>query len=315
MTFTALPYNDYGTAMRRRLGGRVQKLSLDARLGCPHRAYGAQGGGCSFCLDEAFSPSYCRATTSISEQIDAALRFHSSRRRRADHYLAYFQAGTNTNADIQTLRKLYTEAAGHPAIAGIIVGTRPDCISFDIVELFDEISHSKYVAVEYGIEATDDAILRHVNRGHSYADAVAAIALTRRATRVDIGAHFILGLPYHTRDSIVASVADINALGLDYVKFHQLQIYRHTPIAAEWAEHRERFLLGRAFDAGDYADILVDIIRRLSPATAIDRFLARAPGHMLVDTPFSGLDADALRHMILERMGSLGAVQGDMLPR
>ena len=315
MTPTALPYNDYGTAMRRRLGGRVQKLAIDAHLGCPHRAYGVQHGGCTFCFGEAFSPSYCRSAKSVTEQIDTALQFHTSRRRRAEHYLAYFQAGTNTNADIDTLRKLYSEAANHPLISGIIIGTRPDCIDSDIVELFDEISHSKYVAVEYGIEATDDAILRHVNRGHSYADAEAAITLTRQATRVDIGAHFILGLPYHTRASIVASVADINALGLDYVKFHQLQIYRNTPIADEWTAHRERFLLGRAFDAGDYADLLVDIIRRLSPATAIDRFLARAPGHMLVDAPFSGLDADALRHMLLERMGSLGAVQGDMLPR
>lgn len=313
MTSTALPYNDYGTAMRRRLGGRVQKLSLDARLGCPHRAYGVHGGGCSFCLGEAFSPSYCRATTSISEQIDAALRFHSSRRRCAEHYLAYFQAGTNTNADAYTLRKLYFEAADHPAISGIIVGTRPDCISSDIVELLDEISHRKYVAIEYGIEATDDAILRHVNRGHSYADAVAAITLTRRAASVDIGAHFILGLPYQTRESIVASVVDINALGLNYVKFHQLQIYRNTPIADEWTAHRERFLLGGAFDAGDYASLLVDIIRRLSPATAIDRFLARAPGHMLVDAPFSGLDVDSFRRMLLERMAALRATQGDLI--
>lgn len=293
----------------------MQKLAIDAHLGCPHRAYGAQHGGCTFCLGEAFSPSYCRSAKSVTEQIDAALQFHTSRRRRAEHYLAYFQAGTNTNADIDTLRKLYSEAANHPLISGIIIGTRPDCISSDIAKFLDDISHRKYVAVEYGIEATDDAILRHVNRGHSYADAEAAIALTRQATRVDIGAHFILGLPYQTRESIVESVAKINALGLDYVKFHQLQIYRHTPIAAEWAEHRERFLLGRAFDAGDYADLLVDIIRRLSPATAIDRFLARAPGHMLVDAPFSGLDADGLRHMILERMTSLGATQGDMLPR
>ncbi len=315
MTKLALPYNDYGTAMRRRLAGRVQKLAIDAHLGCPHRPYDTQTGGCTFCLSEAFSPSYCHATATITEQIDAALRFHASRRRYAEHYLAYLQAGTNTNADINTLRSIYTEAANHPAISGIIIGTRPDCISSDIVELLDDISHSKYVAVEYGIEATDDAILRHVNRGHGYADASAAVALTRQATSIDIGAHFILGLPYQTRESIVASVAKINALELDYVKFHQLQIYRHTPIAKEWAEHRERFLLGREFDSDHYANLMVDIIRHLSPTVAIDRFMARAPRHLLVDTPFSGLDADSLRHMILERMTALRAMQGDMISK
>ena len=310
---TTLPYNDYGTAMRHRLGGRIQKLAIDAHLGCPHCHDEEPRGGCSFCLGEAFSPSYCRSRASITEQIDTAIAFHQRRGRKAEYYIAYLQAGTNTYADIDTLTRLYSEAVGHRAISGLIVGTRPDCISSEIVDILDNISHSKYVAIEYGIEATDDATLRHINRGHDFAAAERAVALTRRAKRIDIGAHFILGLPYQTRKSIVAQTAKINALSLDYIKLHQLQIYRNTPIAEEWMTHRERFLLGGEHSASDYADLVVEIIRHLSPTTAIDRLIARAPRNLLLDTPFAGIDPDSFRHMVVERMRRLGATQGDMV--
>lgn len=120
-----LPYNDYGSAMRRKLGGRVQKLAIDAGLSCPNRDGTIGFGGCTFCLGEAFSPAYCREATSITEQIERALRFHSARDRRADAYLAYFQSNTNTHADVSHLERLYNETLSHPAISGIIIGTRP----------------------------------------------------------------------------------------------------------------------------------------------------------------------------------------------
>lgn len=308
-----LPYNDYGGAMRRRLGGRVQKLAVDAHLGCPHRPDGSNTGGCTFCLGEAFSPSYCRTRLSITEQIDAALRFHHSRGRRADVYLAYFQAGTNTNAPVDRLRKLYTEALQHPAISGLIIGTRPDCISSEIVKLLAELSHDKYIAIEYGIETADDNVLHHINRGHDFTAVERAVALTRQHSCIDIGAHIILGLPYETRESIVASIAKINALGIDYIKLHQLQIYHNTPIAEEWQTHPERFLLGDNFGAEQYAALVVDILRRLSPTIAIDRFLARAPRHMLLCSPFAGIDSDTFRRMVINRICTLNATQGDML--
>lgn len=307
-----LPYNDYGSTMRRRLGGRVQKLAIDAHLGCPHRNAVSNKGGCTFCLGEAFTPSYCNTQHSITEQINSAIEFHTSRNRSADKYLAYFQAGTNTFADTDTLNRLYSEALAHPEIDGIIIGTRPDCISSEILDLLEDFSHNYYVAVEYGIESTSDVILRHVNRGHDYTTAVQAVAATK-ARNIDVGAHFILGLPYETREEILAQTATINALNLDFVKFHQLQIYQNTPMAEEWAQHKERFLFAKDLDVDSYVELMVDIVRRIAPTIAIERFASQAPRHLIINSPLGGIRMDALKNRIVNRLTSLNARQGDLL--
>lgn len=313
MRYESLPYNDYGVAMRRKFGGRMQKLSIDAAMSCPNRDGRVARGGCTFCLNEAFSPAYCRESSSISEQIARGIEFHASRGRYAESYIAYFQAGTNTNAPIQELERLYSEALDNPRISGMIIGTRPDCVNSEILDLLVDLSSRKYVAVEYGVESTYDATLEHVNRGHSFEESVRAIAATRERG-LDVGAHFILGLPCESREQIVAQVERINALGLTSVKFHQLQIYRCTPMAQEWAEHPERFAL-IGYTAEDYVVLIVDIIRRLDPNIAIERFASQAPRHLLVGSMLGGISLDRLRAMILDRMHSLGAVQGDMLSR
>ena len=307
-----LPYNDYGSTMRRRLGGRVQKLAIDAHLGCPHRNAESNKGGCTFCLGEAFTPSYCNTQHSITEQINSAIEFHTSRNRSTDKYLAYFQAGTNTFADTDTLNRLYSEALAHPEIDGIIIGTRPDCISSEILDLLEDFSHNYYVAVEYGIESTSDVILRHVNRGHDYTTAVQAVTATK-ARNIDVGAHFILGLPYETREEILAQTATINALNLDFVKFHQLQIYQNTPMAEEWAQHKERFLFAKDFDVDSYVELMVDIVRRIAPTIAIERFASQAPRHLIINSPLGGIRMDALKNRIVNRLTSLNATQGDLL--
>ena len=306
----SLPYNDYGVAMRRRFGGRVQKLSIDAAMSCPNRDGRVARGGCTFCLNEAFSPAYCRESSSIAEQIARSIEFHANRGRTAESYIAYFQAGTNTNAPVDKLERLWREALADSRVSGMIVGTRPDCVSSEILDLLVDLSTRKYVAVEYGIESTYDTTLEHVNRGHGFLDAERAVAQTR-GRGLDVGAHFILGLPYEGREQIIAQMERINALGLNSIKFHQLQIYRSTPMAREWAEYPERFAL-RDYTAEDYVDLMVDIIRRLDPSVAIERFASQAPRNLLEGSMLGGIKLDRLRVMIVARMRELGAVQGDM---
>ena len=308
-----LPYNDYGSAMRRKLGGRVQKLAIDAGLSCPNRDGTIGFGGCTFCLGEAFSPAYCREATSITEQIERALRFHSARDRRADAYLAYFQSNTNTHADTAHLERLYNEALSHPAISGIIIGTRPDCITSEILQLLEHIAQSKYVAVEYGIESVYDATLTHVNRGHNFAQAVNAVAQTK-AAGIDVGAHFILGLPNETTNDILAGIHHINALGIDFIKFHQLQIYRNTAMEREWRERPERFLFGTENSTEEYADLLVEIIRRLDPRIAIERLASQAPRNLILHSPLKGIRPHELRDMVVNRMLTENLRQGDLYP-
>lgn len=308
-----LPYNDYGSAMRRKIGGRVQKLAIDAGLSCPNRDGTIGFGGCTFCLGEAFSPAYCREATSITEQIERALRFHSARDRRADAYFAYFQSNTNTHADTARLERLYNEALSHPAISGIIIGTRPDCITSEILQLLAYIAQSKYVAVEYGIESVYDATLTHVNRGHNFAQAVDAITQTK-AAGIDVGAHFILGLPNETTNDILAGIHHINALGIDFIKFHQLQIYRNTALEREWREHPERFLFGTQSSTEEYANLLIEIIRRLDPRIAIERLASQAPRNLIAHSPLKGIRPHELRDMVVNRMLAENLRQGDLYP-
>ncbi len=306
-----LPYNDYGSMMRRRFGGRVQKLAIDAGFGCPNRDGRVGRGGCSFCSNEIFSPAYCQESKSLAEQVRSAIEFHRSRRRNADYYLAYFQSGTNTYADVDTLSRAYYEVLNAGDVEGLIIGTRPDCISSEILQLLEEIAHKYYVAVEYGIESVDDATLEHVGRGHNFSVAMEAVELTRQAG-IDVGAHFIVGLPNRSRGQILDAVATINELGLNYIKFHQLQIHRHTRIASEWVEHPERFLLGARESLRQYVELMVDILRRLDPAIAVDRLASSSPSRNIIHSPLGGVTVEDVRRAIVGRMEELGALQGDL---
>jgi radical SAM protein (TIGR01212 family) len=306
-----LPYNDYGSAMRRALGGRVQKLAIDADMSCPNRDGTLGSGGCTFCLNDAFSPAYCKHSATITEQIERGIAFHRSRRRIADKYLAYFQTGSNTFAPINTLQNIYREALDNPNISGIIVGTRPDCIDSEILDLLEHIAKDKYVAVEYGIESVYDATLNRVNRGHDFASAQHAVTITRERG-IDVGAHFILGLPGESRADIVRAIATINTLGISSIKFHQLQIYRNTPIEREFRAHPEDFLFGSDYATEQYVTLMVDILRNLDPAIAVERFVSQAPHNLISHSPFGGIRPDKVVAMVVDKMLTLGAVQGDM---
>jgi radical SAM protein (TIGR01212 family) len=307
-----LPYNDYGSAMRRKLGGRVQKLSIDAGFSCPNRDGKIATGGCTFCLGEAFSPSYCQSSNDIHQQIESALRFHAARGRMADSFIAYLQSGSNTYGDINTLERIYTEALRHPAISGLIIGTRPDCITSDILQLLEHLSHRSYIAIEYGIESVYDTTLHHVNRGHDFATAAHAVAHTK-ARGIDVGAHFIIGLPNESESDIINGVQHINTLGIDFVKFHQLQIYRSTAMEREWHEHPERFIFSKSFDIERYSNLLVDVIRRLDPHIAIERMVSQAPRHLIVYSPLGGARPDEVRNAVINQMAAHNHTQGDLL--
>jgi len=204
---TARRFNAFTDSFRSAHGSRMQKVSIDAGFTCPNRDGTKGTGGCTFCNNRAFNPSYCSPEKSVIQQIDEGIGFHKRRYRRAESYLAYFQAYSNTYSPVEKLRELYREALSHKDIRGLVIGTRPDCVNDEILDLLKELSEKCIVLLEFGIESCYDRTLERINRGHSFSDAVNALKASR-SRGLDTGAHFILGLPGETRDDMLRQ-ADI----------------------------------------------------------------------------------------------------------
>lgn len=306
--FSDRPYYSCSAYFRRLFGGRVQKVSVDAGFTCPNRDGTVGTGGCTFCDNAAFTPSYCRPGKSITRQIDEGIAFHRRRYREAQRYLVYFQAYTNTHAPLDVLRARFAEALAHPLAAGIVVGTRPDCIDAEKLDCFADAARTHYVAVEYGIESVYDATLRAVNRGHDFAAAERAVRMTAERG-IHVGGHFILGFPGETDAMILDAVERINALPLETVKFHQLQIMRSTPMAAEYDADPSKF---RHWSAEEYIDLFVEILRRLRPDMVVERFAGEAPPRFHHAEGWGSIRNETLWAMLEKRLREKGAYQGEI---
>ena len=281
----------------RTAGEPGQKLVVDAGFTCPH-------GRCTFCDNAAFHPSYSVPSKSITQQIDEGIAFHAARGRTQGPYLAYFQSFSNTFASLERLKAVYGEALAHPAVEGIVIGTRPDCVD---AEKLDFIASLGCARMEYGIESCRDETLRRVHRGHDFACTERAVQETA-ARGIPVGGHWILGLPGETRETLLEDVKHINALPLDTVKFHQLQILKGTPMAAEFAERPGDFV---RWTLPEYIDLLADILERLRPDIAVGRLAASVPPRYLA-VPGWGVKAAELSARLETRLRERDAWQGKL---
>jgi uncharacterized protein len=292
--------------LKNEFGFRIQKLTIDAGFTCPNRDGTKGEGGCVYCNNEAFNPSYCTPEKSIQQQIDEGIEFHAHRYRRAVKYMAYFQAYSNTYATTDYLKKVYYEALQNASVIGLIIGTRPDCIDEAKLELLAALSEKYYVVVEYGLESVYNKTLKAVNRGHSFEDSLHALELTRKYG-VKSGAHFIFGLPGESRNEMMESVDIISSLPLHSVKFHQLQIVRATKYENDFRSNPEKFDL---FALDEYIDFLCIFLGRLNPGFIIERLAAETqPWNNLSET-WGGIRYDQVLRRIEDRMETLDTWQG-----
>lgn len=287
-------------------GCRLQKVVVDAGFTCPNRDGSISTGGCTYCDNAAFHPGYSTPEKSIAQQIDEGIEFHRVRYPRVTKYLAYFQPYSNTYAPLEKLRSLYEEALAHPAVAGIVVGTRPDCVDKPKLEYLAELSKSHVVIVEYGIESCYDRTLRRINRGHTFSQAVEAVQLTA-AMGIRQGAHFIFGLPGESIGDMMATAPVINSLPLNSVKFHQLQIVRGTGMEREYAEKNEDFV---KFSLEEYIDFFVDYMELLRPDIYIERFAGEVPPRFVNETPWGLIRNVDLLKMLEKRLKERNTRQG-----
>lgn len=222
----------FGQDMLQRYGERVHKIAIDAGLDCPNRDGSIGRGGCTFCNNVSFSPNG-RRPSSIGEQIEAGRRV-IRKRTGAQKYIAYFQAYTNTYADSQDLVRLYDQALQEPDVIGLAVGTRPDCVADDVLDLLADYQQQGYdVWLELGLQSSFDTTLAHVNRGHGFAE-YQATAVKARQRGIKLCTHLILGLPGESTEHHVASLQRVLDLGVDGLKFHPLHVVKGTQLANEW---------------------------------------------------------------------------------
>jgi radical SAM protein (TIGR01212 family) len=281
-------YNDY---LRGRFGGRVQKVSLDAGFTCPNVDGTVATGGCVFCDNRSFSPSRRLPRSSIAGQLEQGIRFVRRRYPNVTRFLAYFQPATNTYAPVERLRRLYLDALDRPDVVGLVIGTRPDCVPDEVLDLVSELAGRTYVSVEYGMQTMHDRSLAWMNRGHGHQAFLDAVARSR-GRGFEIGAHVILGLPGETRDDMLATAEELARLGIDAVKIHNLYAVKNTPLA-EWVRSGEVTLL----DRDQYVAWVVDFLELLPATCLIERLNGDAPPDFLVG-PAWCLDKPALRAAI-----------------
>lgn len=312
-------YNTFVGYYRRLYGERLQKLVIDAGFTCPNRDGTVGRGGCSFCDNAAFHPSYSTSGKSIAEQIDEGIEFHQVRYRNTKHYLAYFQSYSNTYAPIPRLRELYLAALTHPKIVGIVIGTRPDCVDEEKLDFLaglkageglgdwhrDGFEHP-VVKVEYGIESCYDETLLRVGRGHDVAVAEKAVRMSAER-ELEPGAHFILGLPGETREMLLGQCRFISSLPLHSVKFHQLQIVKGTRMEKEFAVVPQDFL---RLSLPDYLDMVIDILERLRPDLYIERVAGEVPPRFVNETQWGLIRNFQILHLLDERLSERNTWQG-----
>lgn len=299
-------FHAWSDQCRARYGGRVQKVSLNAGFTCPNRDGTLGSSGCSFCNNEGFTPSYCQPEKGITRQLEEGLGFLKRRYRRPALFVAYFQAFSNTYAPVDRLRTLYEEALAHPEISGLVIATRPDCVDAERLDYIAGLAEKCFVKVEYGLESCHDDILLAIRRGHRFADSIRAVEATA-ARGLPVGAHLVFGLPGESRERMLNQVHQINALPLDSVKFHQLQIVRGTALAGEYQSNPQSFDL---FGLDEYLDLVMAFLERLRPGIAVERISGEVPPPHNLGKSWGGLRTDQVLRLLEDRMEEKDTWQG-----
>ena len=297
-------YNDLSAYLSAHFPFKVQKISLNAGFTCPNRDGTVGYGGCTYCNNQTFNPAYCKTEKTVTEQLEEGKQFFA--RKYPDmKFLAYFQAYTNTYAELEALKRKYEEALSVTDVVGLVIGTRPDCMPDALLDYLEELNKRTFLIVEYGVESSDNTTLKRINRGHTFE--VAQEAIRRTAVRgIRVGAHIILGLPGESRGMLIEQAGVLSALPLTTLKLHQLQLIKGTRMAAEYADRPEDFHL---YTADEYIDLAIDYVEHLRPDIILERFVSQSPKELLI-APDWGLKNHEFTDKVKKRMRERDSWQG-----
>jgi radical SAM protein (TIGR01212 family) len=268
-------YTSFGAYMRKRFGATVYKVNVDAGFTCPNRDGTVGVSGCIYCNNDSFRPSSCRPTLTVSEQVLNGITY-VRKRYKSEKFLVYFQPYTNTYAPVDELERLYREALSDASVIGLAIGTRPDAVDAEKIALIQSLAEKYFILVEYGMQSMYDKSLEFINRGHDYNTFLKALEMTRNRG-IFIGAHIIVGFPTETRDEMLAMADELSYLPIEFLKIHQLQVIKETPLEILYKENPFHVF---AYD--EYLDFVIDFIERLSSNITLQRLFATAPDAILI---------------------------------
>ncbi|HSL92856.1 MAG TPA: TIGR01212 family radical SAM protein [Candidatus Limnocylindrales bacterium] len=270
-----LRFHNYASFLRRRLGGPVARISVEAGFTCPNRDGTRGTGGCLYCNNESFTEGVLFPGLPVEEQVRRTIASRA-RLKSFRRLLVYFQPYTNSHAPPEDLERAYGAAFCHPDVVGIVVGTRPDCLGRGVVDLLDGVAREKYVSVEIGLQSISDGVLAGINRGHTVREFMEAVTAVRRRG-IDVGVHLIYGLPGDTRENFVAAAGFLSDLGVQGVKLHHLHVVSGSGLASPFRRGEVRVP-----EYGEYVSACADFLERLSPEVAVLRLMGTAPPKMLL---------------------------------
>jgi len=301
-----LRFNSYGSYLRRRFGCRVSKVVVDGGFTCPNRDGTRGNDGCIFCDNRSFSPGGARETIPLEDQITAGIAYHR-KRLGSEKFIVYFQKYSNTYGPVGKLRNLYYRALAHPDVIGISIGTRPDCLSVETIDLLEEIARERYVCLELGLQSIDDEILAGINRGHGVGEFRRAVE-SARGRGFQICTHLIHGFPGETREGFLKTAAFIASLPVDSLKIHQLHAVRGTRLAEMYGQGT--FV---PLTHGDYVAAICDFLEMIPPRITIQRLYGSAPLAIRV-APSWNLKNNAMWYSIVHELTRRGTWQGCAVP-
>ena len=284
MRITGKRYLDYSSFIKQTFDERVQKISLDIGFSCPNRDGSKGYGGCTYCNNSTFNPEYCKPSKSIQQQLQQGISFFS-KKHKSKKYLAYFQAYTNTYSDLNSLKKMYEEALSVPNVVGLVIGTRPDCVSDEVIDYLADLAKKYFISLEFGIESTLNKTLEKVNRCHTFEDSKKIIKKCENKG-FHIGAHLIIGLPGETKKALLNHATVISKLPIHTLKLHHLQIVKHSIMAVQYKRNPNYFNL---FTSEGYIDFITDFIGYLRPSIIIERFISETPKELLIAPKWGNL--------------------------
>ncbi|HET9571880.1 MAG TPA: TIGR01212 family radical SAM protein [Bacteroidales bacterium] len=286
---------------------KVQKISINAGFTCPNRDGNKGLGGCTYCNNQTFNPAYCETDKTITAQLEEGIRFFAHKYPQMD-YLAYFQAYTNTYAELEKLKELYQEALSVHGVKGLVIGTRPDCMPEDLLDYLEHLSKDTFILVEYGVESTLDRTLKFINRGHDHDCTVDAVQRTA-ARGIPTGVHLILGLPGESHEDLVSHAETLSKLPIQTIKLHQLQLIKGTRMAAQVAANPN---LVHIPEPEEYVETVCDFLEHLRQDIAVERFVSQSPAELLI-APNWGLKNYEFTHLVEKSMKNRNSWQGKYL--